>query len=776
MSAARSLGRYRAKRDFRRTPEPRGRAAARRQALSFVVQRHAARRLHYDLRLELDGVLKSWAVPKEPSLDPGRKRLAVHVEDHPLEYGGFEGEIPRGQYGAGTVRIWDRGRWMPEGDPHAGLRKGHLAFRLEGLRLRGSWRLVALRDDPARKNWLLIKVDDGARARPASSAQAPAPQARRGELPERVQPQLARLAERAPEGDRWLHEIKFDGYRILAFLRDGKARLVTRNGNDWTARFDDVAEAVRGLPADALLLDGEVVALDDEGRSDFQLLQNALRDGRRSALVYYAFDLLHLDGWDLRGAPLSERKRALAGLLQGADPVVRYVDHVEGGGGEMFRGACALALEGVVSKLKDAPYRPGRGPDWIKAKCLKEQEFVVGGFTEPSGSRSAFGALLLGAPGARGLEYAGKVGTGFTEASLRELRGKFRRLETRRPPFSHPPRDRGTHWLRPELVAQVAFEGWTRDGRLRQPSFHGLREDKRAAEVRIERPVPAAPRGLTHPDRVLYPGQGLTKADLAAYYEAAADSILPHIGGRPVALVRCPGGAGKPCFFQKHAGEEFPAAVKAAPIRERDGRVELCIYVDDLAGLLGLVQLGALELHPWGSRVGDVERPDRLVFDLDPSPGLPFGRVLSAAREVRDRLEAVGLRSFVKTTGGKGLHVVAPIQPREEWPAVKSFAKALAASMASDSPRAYTARLPKAERAGKIFVDYLRNDRGATAVCAYSTRARDGAPVSTPLAWEELTPSLRPERFDVRTLPRRLSARPDPWPDFFRLRQPLPSP
>lgn len=753
------LRKYRRMRDFRATREPRGgRPRSAGKKLSYFIQRHAATRLHYDLRLELDGVLKSWAVPKGPSLDPRDRRLAVRVEDHPLEYGSFEGEIPKGQYGAGSVSVWDRGSWIPDGDPRAGLARGRLKFRLEGKRLSGRWTLVAMSGAAGAggKNWLLIKENDAAVRPPPLDL-------------ERVEPQLATLAAKVPAGAGWSHEVKLDGYRLLARVGRGEAVLRSRGGHDWTHRFPALERALKGLVAESAVLDGEAVVLDGDGRSRFQLLQNALSEKRTGPVVYYAFDLLELDGRDLRGEPLAERKAALKGLLTAsADKEfrrrVRYSDEFDGKGEELFRSACKLGLEGVVSKRADAPYRSGRSTDWLKVKCLHGQEFAIAGYTDPAGSRAGLGALVLGVREGRKLRYAGRVGTGFTSASSKELRGRLGKLSAVRCPLATPPPDpeaRGVHWVKPVLVAEVAFTGWTRDGVLRHPSFKGLREDKAAAEALVERAA-AAPR-LTHPKRVLYPGIGITKLELARYYEAAAGRMLPHIAGRPLSLVRCPGGVGKPCFYQKNAGAAFPADVRAG-----DGFV----YVENERGLAALAQAGVLEIHPWGCRATDVEHPDVLTFDLDPAPGAPWKIVAAAARETRARLTTLGLGAFLKTTGGKGLHVVVPLVPRAAWPEAKAFCKAFAELMAADAPALYTTKLNKAARRGRLFIDYLRNDRGATAVAAYSPRARPGAPVSAPLAWAELTASMRSDRFDVRTVLPRLKR--DPWKGFERARRALP--
>jgi bifunctional non-homologous end joining protein LigD len=811
------LARYRAKRDFRATPEPRGGAGAA-TGHSFVVQKHAARRLHYDFRLELDGLLKSWAVTKAPSLDPAVRRLAVHVEDHPLEYAGFEGVIPKGEYGGGTVMIWDRGTWEPEGDAAAGYAKGRLRFTLHGRKLTGRWTLVRMGGKAgADGNWLLIKARDEA-ARPGAgdelvdaaprsvatgrsldeiAAQAdrvwtsqgertkPAPRAATGgkaaPMPAFVPPQLATLVERPPDGPEWLHEIKFDGYRLLCRIDRGRVQLLTRTGQDWTHRFPTLAKAVptRIEPA---MIDGEAVVMRSDGVSSFQALQEALSAGRDDAIVFYAFDLLFADGADLRGAPLETRKARLAELLrgQGGDRL-RVSTHIDGRGAEVWQNACDMALEGVVSKRRDAPYRSGRGPDWLKTKCGARQEFVIGGYTGLATDRRSVGALLLGHYEDGVLVYAGKVGTGFTAKSRRALHETLAKLRRKTPPFaSVPGAVRRACWVEPRLVAEIAHAGWTRDGRLRHPAFQGLRQDKPARDVAKDAPkrvrakssnAVVAGVALTHADRVLYPEQGVTKRDLAEYYAQVAEAMLPHVAGRPLTLVRCPGGRGGQCFYQKHPGPSAPERLRrtrVAPDQEQ-------LVLDDVAGLVALVQIGVLELHLWGSRADDLERPDRIVFDIDPDAGVAWSGVLAAARELRERLARLKLESFVKTTGGKGLHVVVPVAPALEWPAVKDFAKGIAEAMAGDSPGAYTTNMRKAERKGRIFIDYLRNDRGATAVAPFSTRARPGAPVATPISWRELA-TVRPAALDVATVPRRVRTRDDPWAEMARLRQTLPAP
>jgi bifunctional non-homologous end joining protein LigD len=847
-----ALTKYRKMRDFSRTAEPRGGAGAARAPkqkrapeLTFVVQRHDARRLHYDFRLELDGVLLSWAVPKGPSLDPHDKRLAVETEPHPLEYAEFEGTIAKGEYGAGTVEIWDHGSWKPEGDPRKDYERGRLSFELFGEKLHGAFHLVrtngmggSRKEADAKKNWLLMKANDefaregdGAvdavpaasktRAAKPSRARSPKNTPKRAKAaalePAMLEPELATLVSEAPEGDEWVHELKFDGYRLVAVLEQGNVRLLTRHGNDWTERMPALARALGRLMRDAVL-DGEVVVLDEHGVSNFQRLQNSLSAGSSAELVYYAFDLLFLDGEDRRSLPLVERKRALAELWKSvpasARAVLRTSDHVVGQGAAFFRTACDLGAEGIVSKRGGAPYRAGRGRDWLKVKCLKRQEFVIVGFTEPGGSRSHFGALLLAVRGERGFVYAGRVGTGFTEASLGELRRALEPLGTKRElELENAPRGahaRGVHWVEPKLVAEVAFTGFTEDGLLRHPTFQGLRDDKRPDEVRAEReedaPAPArkstattrqsatparqsattarqsaaapalrpaaAPEyPLTRADKVLYPEQGITKRELLDYYALVAERMLPHVAGRPLTLVRCPNGYAKPCFFQKHPGKGTPDEVRSVPLAEKNG-TEPYSVVDDAAGLYGLVQLGALEIHTWGSHAADPEHPDLVVFDLDPDPSVEFGRVCDSARELRALFASARLESFVKTTGGKGLHVCLPIAPELSWQEVSDFSRRIAEAMVRQAPDRYVATASKAKRRGKIFIDFLRNTRGATFVAPYSTRARTGAPIAVPLAWEELDAELEPTRFTLRTVRPRLEL-PDPFARMPALRQSL---
>ncbi len=833
------LEEYERKRDFDRTPEPTGRRRRMRtsQGLEFVVQKHDASRLHYDLRLELDGVLKSWAVPKGPSVKPGVRRLAMETEDHPMEYGGFEGVIPAGQYGGGTVMLWDRGVWVPEGDPTEAYREGRLRFRLEGEKLFGTWVLTRMkrREGEKKDGWLLIKSRDAAARgaddeeitdeRPLSVAtgrdldeiandedrvwdsasgeradhrpEGPAPEAVPGVKkgnPRIAGPQLASPATTAPGGDGWIHEIKFDGYRVLCHVQDGSVRIATRNGKDWTDRFQDVAKSLARLPCDSALIDGEVVVLDRSGVSRFQRLQNALSGSRSARPLLYAFDLLELDGQDVTGAGVEDRKALLHPLVEGlADERVRYSDHVKGQGEAFREQACRMGVEGIISKRTGSPYREGRSRSWLKIKCTMGQEFVVVGYTDPGGSRVGFGALLLGVHDEEGkLHFAGRVGTGFDDLTLVELKRRLSRLERKTAPVVDPPRGaqaRGVHWVRPELVAAVAFTEWTDDGRIRHPSYQGLREDKAAKDVMREgpradsqRPAPVrarTPTGelrvagvrVTSPDKVVWPDQGLTKADLVAYYESVADTVLKRLVDRPLTLVRCPSGADGKCFYQKHGNESVPDLVPRVDIGEEDD-AEPYMYVDGLPSLIALVQLGVLEFHVWGSRRDRLRRPDRLVFDLDPDEGLSYGRVAAAAHTLRELFGDMGLESFPKTTGGKGLHVVVPITRRTDWDDAKEFAHSVARRMTADDPAGFTANLSKKKRKGRIFVDYLRNAWNATAIADYSTRARPGAPVAVPIRWDEVDRrAKKPPFFSIRDVPARLAEDPDPWPGFDDLRQ-----
>ncbi|MDF2809160.1 MAG: ATP-dependent ligase YkoU [Microvirga sp.] len=838
-----ALEAYRKKRDFTATPEPKGKRG-RKSGDSFVIQKHDATRLHYDFRLEIDGVLKSWAVTRGPSLVPGEKRLAVHVEDHPLEYGGFEGTIPKGEYGGGTVIIWDRGSWTPIGDAHKGYAKGHLEFELDGEKLHGRWHLVRMQKKPRekRENWLLIKGEDefarpedapdileerpesvktgrqiadvagetpgwssktgrirkkpAARGKseppasepPEAPASAPDPStikgARKAALPSFVEPTLASLGSSPPGGERWLHEIKFDGYRLQARVEAGRVKLSTRSGLDWTGKFGKrIVQALQALPPGKALIDGELVVEKDNGASDFSALQADLSEGRSDRFLFYAFDLLHLDGYDLTALPLIERKKLLEALIGKPGGIIRYSGHFESSGETVLRHACRLGLEGVVSKLRDAPYRSGRSKSWLKSKCSDSQEFVIAGYVPSTTSRRAIGSLILGFYDGDKLVHVGRVGTGFTVPVAEELFRRLDRMRTQTSPFAKrltADEARQARYVRPELVAEVEFRAWTADEHLRHASFRGLREDKPAREVVREKPktattAPPVRRAvrLTHPDRIYWPDAGVTKEGLADYYTEVWPHIAPFVVGRPLALLRCPSGISGEKFFQKHAWKGINPKIKLICDPQEPGEEPL-ISIKDLDGLIGLAQAATLEIHPWGSTVEDWERPDTIIMDLDPGDGVPWETVISAAEEVRRRLQEAGLAAFVKTSGGKGLHVVAPLKPKADWVAVKAFTKAIADAMAADTPARFVSTITKSLRRGKILVDYLRNQRGATAVAAYSTRARPGAPVSMPLAWDELSPGIGPAYFTVENAPVRLAAlKSDPWEGFRAAAAPL---
>ncbi len=903
------LARYRAMRDFSTTAEPAGGSPGKSphpSALPFVIQKHAATRLHYDVRLGWRGVLKSWACAKGPSYVTRDRRLAVEVEDHPMEYGGFEGTIPKGQYGGGTVLLWDQGTWEPHGDVDEGLRAGSLKFSLHGEKLHGKWTLVRMGGraaHEAKPNWLLIKEHDefeqpadapaiteaapnsvvtqrsleqiaaaedhtwnsrpadkkppanrsrlARKAAPPAALQSPAiANAPHEKFPGFVKPQLATAVHRAPTGGDWLHELKLDGYRVqmhVERLPSGpKVTLYTRNGLDWTHRMPAIADAGGALGVGAAILDGEVVVLDQTGGTSFSALQAAFDEGAPHPLTYFAFDLLHLDGHNLRGLPLRERKALLEGLLRELDrKAIRYGEHVEGAGSgpEIFAQACSLGAEGILAKQAASRYTGGRSEHWLKLKCVRRQEFVIGGFTLPRDRGPGVGSLLLGYYDRGKLVHCGRTGTGFSQATQRMLRPRLEALRTPQSAYGNKLTAlarKDAVWVRPELVCEVEFATWTGDGLVRHASFQGLREDKAAAEVskedsapamkrqrrnstagpgekspesapggaahepmpgavpvtvpetvpvtagkpnagqaehssarsvsgagkrRLARPhqAPAAPAierqgapggrtaagksapallpgaRLTHPDKVLDSQSGVTKQQLALYYEAVAGAMLPHVAGRPASIVRCPEGSTRPCFFQKHAGAGLPKALSSVPVPDKKtGVAEAYLSIHSPAGLVSLAQLGVLEIHPWGSRNDALETPDRLIFDLDPDEALPWPKLVASAHTIRELLRELKLESFVKTTGGKGLHLVVPIAPTIAWPQIKLFCKGVAAAIESTDPALYLIKMTKAARKGRIFVDYLRNERGATAVAPYSPRARAGMRVAVPLDWSEL--------------------------------------
>ena len=869
---------YQSKRNFEKTAEPSGAAEiAASNRRRFVIQKHDATRLHYDLRLELDGVFKSWAVTRGPSLDPQDKRLAVEVEDHPLDYGDFEGTIPKGEYGGGTVQLWDRGYWEPEGNktPEKAFADGDFKFALDGERLHGSWVLVRMKNDRMggkRTNWLLIKHKDDfategggdeilaedrsiasgrtmaaiaegrgkgpkpfmlsgkAAADPAASwdsseglaadkrakgsAKAKAVPAKisaktkakaagsDGPMPDFIAPQLCSIVDRPSGAAGWVHEIKFDGYRVQLRIEKGNATLKTRKGLDWTQKFAAIAKAAKHLP-DAII-DGEVVALDDHGSPDFAALQAALSEGETDQLIFFAFDLLFDGTEDWRRQPLSQRKDRLRNLMADIgedDALIRYVEHFETGGEAVLQSACKLSLEGIVSKKIDAAYVSGRSDSWTKAKCRAGHEVVIGGWSTTEGK---FRSLLVGVNSGKHFVYVGRVGTGYGREKVKSLLPKLEAVEADKTPFTGigaPRKAAGVHWVRPELVAEIQFAGWTSDGQVRQAAFKGLREDKPASEVEAEKPAVAAKTELpepeavekapptrkgvkalvmdvaiSNPDKVLWPDAGddkpVTKVELAEYYQKVGEWLLPHVQGRPCSIIRAPDGLGGEQFFQRHA---MPGTSSLLELVKVSGDHKAYLQIDRIEGLAAVAQVAAMELHPWNCQPKEPEVPGRLVFDLDPGPGVDFPMVVQAALEIRDRLDAFGLVSFCKTTGGKGLHVVTPLAKTRKkltWPEAKSFAHEVCLQMARNNSERYLVKMSKKLRDGRIFLDYLRNDRMSTAVAPLSPRARPGATVSMPLTWDEVKPDLDPQRYTLRTVPD-LLGKTKAWAEYCDAERPL---
>ena len=905
------LARYRAMRDFATTAEPSGASGGKTKAkgdegLPFVVQKHAATRLHYDFRLGWKGVLKSWAVTKGPSYVVADKRLAVEVEDHPMEYGGFEGTIPKGQYGGGTVMVWDTGTWEPVTDVDEGLQKGQLKFILHGKKLKGHWALIRIKNDrfgdKGKNNWLLIKehddhertADDPAitdeapnsaitgrsieeigeaedhvwnshvpekkapvnrslltrRSARTGAAEQPEPglvkkvavpdrksvlrDAPQEKMPAFLPPELASSIEQPPEGDAWLHELKLDGYRIQIHIdeKDSKrrARLFTRKGLDWTHRMRALAETAAQLPVHTAVVDGEVVVLNEKGLTSFADLQAAFDEGAPHPLTYFAFDLLHLDGHNLRNLPLERRKTILEGLIQehGEDGI-RFSSHIRAHGAEMFRHACQMGAEGIVSKLATSTWRGDRSRQWLKSKCVLQQEFVVGGFTPLSNGSHGIGSLLLGYYKDGDLIYAGRTGTGFNQKTHAMLRDRLDALRQSKPAFDSLPAEakKDAIWVKPTMVIEARFANWTSDNLVRQSAFLGVREDKDPKEVvretaeavpksarrqghaekpakaeahpatktarhaapastaaKVEPPPPPSRSGravvagvaISHPDKILDESSHLTKLQLVEYYDAIADHLLPHIANRPLSIVRCPEGSGKPCFFQKQVGKGMPAGVDSVPVTVKKGgnpQREEYVTVSTREGLVGLGQMGVMELHPWGSSNGTLEKADRLIIDLDPDPELPWKRLVASAIEVRDLMKHLGLETFVKSTGGKGIHVVAPIEPQHEWPAIKEFCHHFVLMMERAKSELYLTKMTKSARTGRIFLDYLRNERGATAVAPYSPRARAGVRVAMPLTWNELE-RTDPKQFAVVNFKDwKARLKHDPWVRMNKVRQQL---
>lgn len=838
-----SLTEYRRKRQFTHTrePEPGKRLPQGKRAI-FVVQLHHASRRHYDFRLQIGDALKSWAVPKGPSYDPSVKRMAVEVEDHPVDYAGFQGDIPKGHYGGGHVAQFDHGVWATQYDPEEQLAKGHLKFELFGTKLKGGWHLVRSGKPARQPQWLLFKDHDeyagtleaddlladvtpppeedarragrgkterkrrsevpvqaGTKHRDWAKLASKLTKARKAPAPtEFFAPQLARLGDAPPPGDQWLHEIKWDGYRIVATVARGKVRLWSRNALEWTDKVPEITGAIAGLGLKSAALDGELIA-GTGTREDFNLLQATLSGERQGTLSYALFDLLHLDGIDISDAPLLERKTLLEELLGEGTRHLSYSSHALGDGEQAFELAGAQHFEGIISKRADRPYHPGRGDDWRKTKSLHSDEYAVVGFTAPKGSRSGFGSLLLATPDKRhGWRYVGRVGSGFSDALIKDVTRRIGRTGAKEPTVFVPENDtdlRSAKWFEPRFVVEVNFRGVGGQGLLRQPSLKAVRDDKsiddlgdsdrgstkatksttatKTARARKVSATTRTPPKLSSPAKVLYPDDGYTKLDVANYYTAVLDHLLPEIAGRPLSIIRCPAGTDKPCFFQKHhtPGLEL---VEYARLKEEAGNNANYLVVNDAAALMELVQFNALEFHPWGAHADDPDRADRIVFDLDPGPDVPFAEVKRAAVDVRKRLAELELESFLRTTGGKGLHVVVPLNPRNEWSLVKPFAQSFAEVMAQAEPDRFLSVASKRLRNKRIFVDYLRNGRGATAVASYSLRARPRAPVSMPLAWSELSRLKRGDAFTIADVPARLKRRrKDPWAGIEKVRQSL---
>ncbi len=802
------LARYNAKRDFALTPEPAGKVAEG-EGHRFIVQKHDATRLHYDFRLEADGVLKSWAVTRGPSADPADKRLAVRTEDHPMAYAEFEGVIPKGEYGGGTVMLWDRGSWAPvEGKSAKDIEKGHLHFILDGTRMKGEWLLVRMKPRPgeSRESWLLRKVNDaeaggsdeltgrhltsvltgrtmaeiagdaggeqslkGAKgaafakkmqAAAAHNKKVARPKAK-GKPPEFRPLQLATLVDAVPAGNGWFHEIKYDGYRAEIAAAGSEVRVYTRNGLDWTDKFVPLVKHISALDLPPCLIDGEIVAYGKDGNPDFSSLQAVLKRGHgaqdeKTELLFFAFDLLEEGGKSLAKLGNLERKERLEALLRGASTPIAVADHVIGAGETLYGAMCRAGQEGVISKRADAAYAGRRTRNWVKVKCTRRQEFILVGWKPSSAKARPFSSLLLAQREGGELVYKGHVGTGFDAATMADLAKRFASRERKTAPLAvDKAAARKVHWLKPELVAEIAFAEYTASGSVRHASFLGLRSDKEASDVTSETrqsaPAPDSDSDvvITSRDRVIFPEAKATKGDLADYYAAVAPIMLAHMARRPVSLVRCPQGRAKKCFFQKHDSGSFGDHVHHVPIREKDGGHEDYLYVEDADGILACVQMGTIEFHGWDSHVDALEKPDRMVFDLDPDEGLGFADVKKSAADIRRQLADIGLVSFAMLSGGKGVHVVVPLDPGHSWDAHKDFSKRFAEALSLAEPDRYVATMSKAKRKGKIFIDWLRNQRGSTAIRPWSARAREGAPVAAPIGWDALADVESPRRWSI---------------------------
>lgn len=821
MAGTDTLAKYRAKRNFDVTAEPADGGEANEAARAFVVQKHWASHLHYDFRLELDGAMKSWAVPKGPSFDPAVKRMAVQVEDHPIAYNQFEGQIPKGQYGAGKVIIWDEGTWAPVGDPADGYRRGHLKFDLHGVKLRGRWALIRMKgkDSDKQPPWLLVKDrDDYARdadafsvvdeqpdsvvplrKAPASkraSATAPRLPGEAADCPKTLKPQLATLVEGVPDAaPDWLYEMKFDGYRLLARVDDGDVKLYTRNGHDWGPRLPHLVQAFSRLPVQNAWIDGEIVMLGDNGAPSFQALQNAFDGERTGGIVFYAFDLPYVAGRDLRQEPLRVRRGLLAQVMDAVDDdALRFSEAFDAAPADLVASACKMGLEGIIAKRLSSTYVSRRSDSWIKLKCGRRQEFIVIGYTDPKGARVGLGALLLAYHGDDGaLVYAGKVGTGFDDSGLAALQQRLARLETAKPAAHVPGSGRDTHWVKPQLVAEVSFSEWTGAGHVRHPVFQGLRKDKPARAITKETPVsatavktdraagkparakaaktaPAKRSGkatagkLTHPERVIDASTGLTKLDLARYYALVAPLLLRHLKARPVSFLRAPDGIDGERFFQKHLEAPMPG-VRALPQSLDPGHAPL-VEVPTARAVLSAVQMNVVEFHTWNAIKTAIDKPDRMLFDLDPGEGVPWKSVQRATHLLHVMLDEIGLQSWLKTSGGKGLHIVVPLRRQYDWDTVKAFSQAIVQHLAKTLPQLFVAKSGPKNRVGKIFADYLRNGFGATTVAAWSARARPGMGVSVPLAWDELGDVPASDKWTVANIHTRLDVGDTPWDDY----------
>lgn len=817
------LEEYNQKRNFEKTVEPEGMPGEQEEHLRFVVQHHAARRDHYDLRLEWDGALLSWAVPKVPSYNTRDRRLAVQVEDHPLEYRNFEGTIPKGEYGGGVVMLWDEGYWEPQQgmDVEEGLSTGSLKFILKGRRLKGKWALIRMKPKTGetKNNWLLLKEKDEY-ANAAEEASSFITSIRSGRTMQEIEEgenekitrnpeikadvQLAKLVNTIPEGEEWLYELKYDGYRILAFVEGNNVRLMTRNGNDYTKRFADIAYSlVDWAGGRAMILDGEMVIADAEGKTDFQALQNYMKNPKGKNLTYILFDLLALDGEDLRGQPLIARKETLRDLMRDSPENLYYSQHIAGNGKGSLLAACQANMEGIVGKRAGSVYSGTRNGDWIKLKCDKRQEFVIGGYTLSDKKTSGVSSLLLGIYEGDELVYAGRAGTGFTVRTMKELEEKFNGIKRESTPFKQEPEAKKNEeiiWLEPVLVAEIKFAEWTEENLLRQASFKGLRTDKEPGDIKRENaedeiqqderakgeqaavnalvePMKATENSMiiagikiSSPDKVIFENPKVTKVDVIRYYEQISERMLPYVRNRILSIVRCPKGISQSCFFKKHPGPDNKAIV-TIPVTNSKGETEEYFYIESASGLIYEAQMGTLEFHTWGSRVETLEKPDLMVFDLDPDEGMDLETVRQGVKDVRSVLEQLSLRSYLKTSGGKGYHVVVPFKPTADWEPFYDFAKRIAVVMEQKWPDRYTSNVRKASRKNKIFIDWIRNGRGATSIAPYSIRARNGARVSMPITWEELD-TVAPDDITMEAALSRIAAD-DPWKDFFLMEQRL---